>query len=531
MRVTFVGGARTVTGSSFLISTDLANVLVDSGMFQGRRELTRRNQLEYIYDPSEIDAVILTHAHIDHSGLIPKLVKAGFRGKIFSTKATADLCELMLLDSAHIQEMESRWRSNKNLRRGLNEVPPLYTIDDATRSLKHFKRVFYDQEFEAATGIRAVFRDAGHIIGSSMVELFVEDEGKETKLVFSGDVGVPDQPIIRDPSTITGADFLFIESTYGNRLHKSLEESKEELKEAILTTVERGGKVIIPSFAVGRTQELIFYLAEFYREGYLKDVPIFVDSPMATSATEIIRDNPQCFDKETHALLSSGETPLNIPTLTFTRTTRESIAINQMVGGAIVISASGMCDAGRIKHHLRHNLWRPEASVIFVGFQAEGTLGRMIVTGADEVRIMGDEVKVNARIHSIGGFSAHADRNGLLDWASHFRGDSPTVFVVHGEERASLAFARALESELSLTSYVPHWGETVELKANSDFHTLSITEAGDMVELKGSRVLKDLHYIKKRIDEIEAEGIPAKEEAAYYKIKKIKDLLRELEEE
>jgi metallo-beta-lactamase family protein len=530
MRITFIGGARTVTGSSFLISTDMANILVDSGMFQGRRELTKRNQLEYIYDPSEIDAVILTHAHIDHSGLIPKLVKAGFRGKIFSTKATADLCELMLLDSAHIQEMDSRWRSKRNFRKGLGEVLPLYTTGDATRSLKQFKRLFYDQKFEAAQGIEAVFRDAGHIIGSSIVELLVKDEGKETKLVFSGDVGVADQPIIRDPSTITDADFLFIESTYGNRLHRNIDESKEELKEAILSTVEGGGKVIIPSFAVGRTQELIFYLAELYRDGFLKDVPVFVDSPMATSATEIIRDNPQCFDKETHALLSSGETPLNLPTLRFTRTTKESIAINQLAGGAIIISASGMCTAGRIKHHLRHNLWRPEATIIFVGFQAEGTLGRLIVSGAEEVKIMGEEIQVNARIFSIGGFSAHADRNGLLNWASHFRGSSPTVFVIHGEEKVSLSFARALKSELAFDAYVPHWGETIKLKENKEFQTLSITETGEMVELKGSRLLKDLSYIKSKISKIEAAGTQDEDKLVYEKIKRIKKLLMELED-
>jgi metallo-beta-lactamase family protein len=375
-----------------------------------------------------------------------------------------------------------------------------------------------------------VFRDAGHILGSSIVELSTTENDETINLVFSGDLGVKDQPIVRDPEIVDTADFLFIESTYGNRLHKTKEESREEFKEAILETIARGGKVIIPSFAVGRTQELIYHLAEFYREGSLSDIPIFVDSPMATNATEIIRNNPQCFDEETHALLTAGETPLNLPTLTFTRTTEESMAINRLEGSAIIISASGMCDAGRIKHHLQHNLWRPEASVIFVGFQAEGTLGRLIVSGAEEVRIFGDDVKINAKIYSIGGFSAHADREGLLDWASHFRGSLPTAFVVHGEERAALAFARALESELGFTAYAPLWGETLTIKKDKTFETFSITEAGEKVEYLGSRFMKDLYYIKDTVEKIEQEGIPGKEDA-YDKIKRIKELLRDIESE
>ncbi len=531
MRVTFIGGARTVTGSSFLISTDNANVLVDCGMFQGRRELVKRNYLEAIYDPKEIDAVVLTHAHIDHSGLIPKLVKSGFAGKIISTKATSDLCELMFLDSAHIQEMEARWRSAKNQRRGLGEVTPLYTPEDAKKALKRFSPVRYNEKFEAASGVEVIFRDAGHILGSSMVEMWIKDGNDTVKVVFSGDVGVKDQPILRDPENISEADFLFIESTYGNRLHKTKEESREEFKDAILETVNRNGKVIIPAFAVGRTQEIIYYLAEFHRDGILKDIPVFVDSPMATSATKIIKNNPQCFDEETHALLVAGENPLNLPTLKFTRTTEESIAINNLNGSAIIISASGMCDAGRIKHHLRHNLWRPESSIIFVGYQAEGTLGRAIVSGADEVRILGDEVKVNAKIYSIGGFSAHADRDGLLDWASYFRGSSPVVFVVHGEERAALAFTNALKNELGLKAYAPHWGETLKIGKDKEFETYSITETGEKVELMGSRLMKDLNYIKERIEGFIGQKTKIREDLISDKIKKIKDILREIDDE
>ena len=531
MRITFIGGARTVTGSSFLISTDHCNILVDCGMFQGRKELRQRNYLESIYDPEYIDAVILTHAHIDHSGLFPKLTKSGFGGRIYSTKATADLCKLMFMDSAHIQEMEARWRSSKNLRKGLNEVYPLYTPGDAESALKKFETLFYDEEFEPAPGIKAVFRDAGHIIGSSMVEIWVKDKNETIKLVFSGDVGVSDQPIIKDPSIITEADFLFIESTYGNRLHKTKEESQEEFKEAILETVGRGGKVIIPSFAVGRTQELIFYLSELFREGYISDIPIFVDSPMATSATKIIKENSQCFDKETHDLLTAGETPLNIPTLKFTRATEESMAINSVKGSAIIISASGMCDAGRIKHHLRNNLWRPQASVIFVGYQAEGTLGRLIVGGAEEVKILGDDVKVKAKIYSIGGFSAHADRDGLLDWASHFRGDPPTVFVIHGEERAAISLTRALKEELNFVAYAPHWGETLGIEKDGGFESISVTEEGEKAVFEGSRIEKDLNFIRERIGRLQSGDISSGEgNKVHEKLKRVKELLMEIEE-
>jgi len=528
VRITFLGGARTVTGSSFLISTDRGNLMVDCGMFQGRRDLVRRNYLEAMYDPREVDAVVLTHAHIDHSGLIPKLVREGFRGKIWATKATADLCELMLLDSAHIQEMESEWMTKRNLRKGEEPVTPIYTVEDAKRCLGSFSRVYYDEEFEPIPGFRVVYRDAGHIIGSAIAELRVTEDGTEKKIVFSGDLGVADQPIIRDPSVVTDADYLFIESTYGNRLHRTKEESRDEFRDAILETTARGGKVVIPSFAVGRTQEMLYYLGEFAREGVLPDIPIYVDSPMATSATQIVKENPQCFDGETHALLTAGETPLTPPNLSFTRSTEESIAINRKPGPAIVISASGMCTAGRIKHHLRHNLWRPEASVIFVGYQAEGTLGRLIVGGAERVRILGEDVQVNAKIYTIGGFSAHADRNELIAWASHFRGSAPYCFVIHGEERASLAFREALESELNFQAFVPRWGESVSITPDGKVESLSITEPGERVALEGSRTEKDLFFIRDRIDRLLEEGAYTDKTAFYERVRQIKKLVQDL---
>ncbi len=530
MKISFIGGTRTVTGSSFLISTDSANVLVDCGMFQGRRDLVARNYLEAIYDPRDINALVLTHAHIDHSGLIPKLVKDGFTGRIYATRATTDLCGLMLADSAHIQEMESRWRTSKNRRRGLGEAPPLYTVKDAERAMTHFEPVTYDRSFSPAPGIDVIFRDAGHILGSGMAELWAKTGAGKIKLVFSGDVGTSDQPIIRDPSVITEADFLFIESTYGNRLHKTIEQSKEEFTEALLSTIGRGGKVIIPSFAVGRTQEIIYYLAELYRQGKLPEIPVIVDSPMATSATQIIKNNPDCFDEDINGLMAEGKRPLDMPTLKFTRSTEESMAINTLKGSAVIISSSGMCDGGRIKHHLRHNLWRPETTIIFVGFQAEGTLGRRIVNGDDTVRIFGEEIQVNAKIYTINGLSAHADRDGLLDWASHFRGASPMTFVVHGEERAAFDFARTLTSELSLNTYVPDWGETLELSPDKTYRTLSVTEAGEKIGVFAGKFKRDLAYIKDKIARIEKSGTAGKQDVSD-RLGVIKNILSEIEEE
>jgi len=529
MKISFIGGVRTVTGSSFLINTDTSNILIDCGMFQGRKNLVERNYLEALYDPEDIDAVLLTHAHIDHSGLIPKLVRGGFRGKIFATKATCDLSKLMLLDAAHIQELEARSASMKNKRQGFSEVLPLYVVDDVTKTLPHFEPIDYETDFPVTENIRATFRDAGHILGSAMIELYITENGKEAKLVFSGDIGVADQPILRDPSVISETDYLFIESTYGNRLHKSKEDSKEEFKDVIKKTLKQKGKVIIPSFAVGRAQEIIYYLAEFYREGIIKDIPIFVDSPMSASATDIMKNNPECFDPETRDLLMKGSPLFEIPTLTFTRSVEESRAINTLEGSAIIISASGMCDAGRIKHHLRHNLWRPETSVIFVGFQAEGTLGRLIVSGAEEVKIFGEEIKVNAKIYTIGGLSAHADREELLTWASHFRAKPPMVFVIHGEERVSEAFASGLKDELNFNAYVPSWGEVVELHDERKFTTLGIKEIGDKVVSRGSRFTKDLAMIKGSIEKLESGDTPINEELLYEKIKRIKRLLSEIE--
>jgi len=461
MRVTFLGGAEIVTGSCFLVETGQKKFLVDCGLFQGKEE--ELNEKPFDFDAKDIDFVVLTHAHIDHSGRIPKLVKEGFKGPIYSTKATADLCAIMLPDSGHIQEMETEWQNRKRLRAGKELVEPLYTADDARQSLKFFKHVFYGDLLNIDGDITLRFNDAGHILGSSIVEIWVKEQEGVIKLVFSGDIGMNNQPILNDPKIIRDADYLFIESTYGNRLHESFNDRVGKLHSIIGDTVKRGGNVVIPSFAVGRTQELLYHLNGIKENGNLKDVKVFIDSPLAISATRIFMDNPQCYDEDTVKLLKSGDNPFEFDDLYFTRTAEESMEINKITGGAVIISASGMCDAGRIKHHLKYNLWRPEASVVFVGYQAQGTLGRLIEDGAKKVKILGDEIGVLAEIHKIEGFSGHADRDGLLKWLEGFETKPKKVFVVHGEKDAAEEFAGYVEQKLGLETVVPQMGETVDI--------------------------------------------------------------------
>ena len=465
VRVTCLGGAGSVTGSSFLIESPQGmKLLVDCGMFQGGKEMERRNWQDWGFDPKQVHALFLTHAHIDHSGRIPKLVKDGFRGRIITSPPTAELCRIMLLDSAHVQEMDAEWQNRKNRRQDRNEILPLYTTEDAEESLQYIAPVEKDQVIEVEPGVRARLRNAGHILGSSILELWVQ-EGKESiKIVFSGDLGKKNQLIVRDPHEVFDADYLFLESTYGNRLHRSLEESKEELLEAIRYAVSHGEKVIIPAFAVERTQEILYILGEFNRSGSLPRIPIYLDSPLAIKATEIFRRNKAYYDEEANAIVAQGYDPFDLPDLHLTESTQESQAINQKSGPAIVIAGNGMATAGRIKHHLKHNLWRNGASVVIVGFQAAGSLGRRIVDGAREVKIFGEDVAVKARVFTIGGFSAHADQNDLLEWVRHFE-SQPRVFVIHGEPTASEALASKIRETLHLETHVPRWKERLMLKA------------------------------------------------------------------
>ena len=465
IKVTCFGAAGTVTGSNYLVEASRgAKVLVDCGLFQGGKQIEHRNWEAWGYEPKEIKNLILTHAHIDHSGRIPKLVKDGFQGRIITSPPTAELCEVMLLDSAHVQEMESEWQTRKSRRRGKKVIQPLYTTEDAEESLQYLAPVEYDRIIDVEPGIKVRLREAGHILGSSVAELWVEDGGRETKIVFSGDLGRHDQPIVKDPFEIIEADYLFIESTYGNRLHRTFDESKAELLEAIRHAVSHSEKVIIPAFALERTQEILYLLGEFYRSGQLPDIPVYLDSPLAIKATKIFRKNKKYYDDAARVIVEQGFDPFAMPNLRLAPTVEESIKINKQQGSAIVISANGMCTAGRIKYHLKHNLWRPGASIIIVGFQAQGTRGRQIVDGAKTITIFGEKVAVKAKVFTIGGFSAHADQADLLTWVGHFAKKSrPRCFVIHGEPTASEALADAIRKNFRLDVYVPHLREVLTL--------------------------------------------------------------------
>ena len=510
IKITCLGAAGSVTGSNYLVENSQGRkILVDCGLFQGGREMEKRNWQDWGFDPGEIKNLFLTHAHIDHSGRIPKLVKDGFRGKIITSPPTADLCQVMLLDSAHVQEMDAGWQTRRNRRQGKDKIVPLYTMEDAEKSLQYLSPVEREQVIEVEPGIKARLRNAGHILGSSIVELWMQDMGEEVKIVFSGDLGKQNQLIVKDPEEIVTADYLFIESTYGNRLHRSFEDSKKELLEAIQHAVSCGEKVIIPAFALERTQEILYLLGEFYRSGALPDVPVYLDSPLAIKATEIFRKHKKYYDEEARAIVDQGFDPFDMPNLHFTPTTSESMAINARPGPAIIVAASGMCTAGRIKHHLKHNLWRPGASIIIVGFQAKGTTGRKIVDGEKSVKIFRENVAVKAKVFTIGGFSAHADQKGLLEWVSNFTTKSrPRVFVTHGEPTSSEALARAIKKEFNLDVHVPQWKETLILKPREAVSEIIPAKAAptdigrDMlntiIDLK-----KELNRLKKQLEKKE----------------------------
>jgi metallo-beta-lactamase family protein len=464
IRVSCLGGVGTVTGSNYLIENPQGKrVLVDCGLFQGGALMERRNWEAWAFDPKGISCLFLTHAHIDHSGRIPKLVRDGFQGRILTSPPTAELCEIMLLDAAHIQEMDAEWQSRKNRRKGGRDVAPIYTKEDAEASFKFLSPVERDQIIQVEPGIKARLRNAGHILGSSILELWIEDGEATIKIVFSGDLGKKDQLIVQDPHEIFDADYLFLESTYGDRTHRTFEDSKRELLDAIQYSVSRGEKVLIPAFAVERTQEILYVLAEFHREGLLPDVPVYLDSPLAIKATQIFRKNKRYYDDEARSIVSKGYDPFDMPNLQFTENTAESMSINEREGPAIVIAGNGMCTAGRIKHHLKHNLWRQGASLVIVGFQAKGTTGRKIVEGAKQVKIFKENVAVKAKVFTIGGFSAHADQNDLIAWVRNFE-SKPGVFVVHGEPEASEKLAQILRERLGLATHIPRWKERLILK-------------------------------------------------------------------
>ena len=466
MRIQFCGASTGVTGSCHLITTEHHKILLDCGQFQGGKAMDAMNYEPFPFDPAEIDYMVLSHAHIDHCGRIPLLIKRGFKGDIYCTDATADLLEVMLKDSGYIHEKEAEWKNRKNERAGRPLVEPLYTCNDAVESLKFVKPVLYDQLIELNPEMKIVFNDAGHILGSAITELWVTEGESVSKIVFSGDLGVMDRPILRDPTIIKKADYVIMETTYGNRLHPQNSMDVKSLMEIVIKTARRGGTVVIPSFAVGRTQELIYEFNRFYENNqeYQKDLEnlmVYVDSPMATTATEVFKRNAQVFDDEMKEIITNGDNPLDFKNLRFTRSTEDSIALNHNDRPKVIISASGMCEAGRIRHHLKHNLWNPKASVIFVGYQAEGTLGRLLVEGAKEVTLFGEEIQVNAEIYNLEGFSGHADRDGLLMWLGGFQKEPKHIFLVHGEPDAKEDFAQTVEQKLG---YHP-----IVVQGNSEF--------------------------------------------------------------
>ena len=478
MKITFLGATRTVTGSNYLVEVAGKKFLVDCGMWQGRKELEEENFQEFDFNPTDIDFMLLTHAHIDHSGRIPKLYKEGFKNKVYAHKATCDLCALMLPDSGHIQEMENEWKNRKRMRKGQEPREPLYTAEQAARCLEIFEPVNYDEIIEITPEIHVRFNDAGHMLGSSVIEVWANENGKQTKAVFTGDLGNNDIPLLNEPTMIEDADYLVMESTYGSRKHERNEEKAELFLDIVSETIDKKGTVVIPSFAVGRTQEILYELnkiketkndEEFLRKyETLMKVPVYVDSPLAISATEVFRENMDLFDEETQAEMEKGDNPLEFPGLKFTVTSDESKALNENPEPCIIISASGMCEVGRIKHHLKHNLWNPNSTILFVGYQAPGTLGYSIVNGAKKVKIFGEEIAVNARIEYLEGYSGHADQDGLMNFIYSFRKKPNQIFLVHGEEESQEVLEQKIQEETNLPVIIPNYGETYELNIEED---------------------------------------------------------------
>jgi len=508
MKIHFCGATTGVTGSCHLITTGEHKVLLDCGQFQGGKAQDELNYEEFPFDPAQIEYVVLSHAHIDHCGRIPLLVKRGFKGEIYCTDATADLLDIMLKDSAYIHEKEAEWQNRRNERAGRPMVEALYTAKDAEDALKLVKPVLYDQLIELNDQIRIVFNDAGHILGSAITEIWVREGENVSKIVFSGDLGVMDRPILRDPTIIKKADYVIMESTYGNRLHTENAMDVKKLMDIIRDTALRGGNTIIPSFAVGRTQELIYELNRVidsdseYRQAF-KDLKIYVDSPMAHNATEAFKNNAQVFDEQAKDYISKGDNPLEFENLKFTRTSEESQWLNIDSEPKVIISASGMCEAGRIRHHLKHNLWNEKSSIVFVGYQGEGTLGRLIVDGAEEVTLFGEKVQVKAQVHNLEGFSGHADKDGLMAWIGGFQQAPKEVFLVHGEPQAKIDLASAIKEKLGYDVVVVNANAEYELEPGTGEMT-GMEEA--MAEVIDEKKINDSRHtlfdIRRRLEDI-----------------------------
>lgn len=530
MKLSFYGAAQTVTGSCYMVSTKLTKVLIDCGMFQGGKELEALNFKEFPFDPCEINAMILTHSHIDHSGRIPKLVKDGYRGDIYTTKAASDLCSIMLPDSAHIQESETEWKNRKRTRAGLELLEPLYTQDDAEDSLRLFKPVLYNQTIEISEDITIRFRDAGHVLGSAIVEIWVKEGQRVTKLVFSGDLGRKDKPLLRDPYIIEDADYLILEGTYGNRNHDDKGDRIDKLLDIIDETIRRGGNVVIPSFAVGRTQEIVYELNKFKERldakklERFKSTKVYIDSPLAASATEIFRKNSDCFDEEALDYILNGDNPLDFENLEIVRSVEKSKLLNESNESKVVISASGMCEAGRIKHHLKHNLWRKESSIVFVGYQAQGTLGRMIKDGNTKVKIFGEDIEVKAHIHSIEGFSGHAGKDELIEWLSGFTKMPKKILLVHGEPESLEALGDEIQQRFNIQVYTPNIGDCFDIMGdNTVFEASNTAQITSNVSKKIDELKYQLHNTFQRLEKAYEEEAPSPE------LSKLENLLVEID--
>lgn len=540
MKITFLGATRTVTGSNILVETKNKKFIMDCGLYQGQQKEIMLNSDEFLFNPEEIDFMLLSHAHIDHSGRIPKLYVDGYRGPVYATKATCDLCGIMLPDSGYIQESEIEWLNRKRKREGKHELPPLYTYDDAVDSLSLFESVAYDEIFQIDQNIKVRFRDAGHMLGSAIIEVWVKEDGEEQKIVFTGDLGNNDIPLLREHSIIDETDILIMESTYGNRLHDRKENKAEEFLNIVSKTLERGGNVVIPSFAVGRTQEILYEIQKtkqtddpnMKREfDEIMDAKVYVDSPLATSATEVFLKNLDCLDEEVQEDIREGKRPLDFNGLRFTQSVEESRELNENANQSIIISASGMCEVGRIKHHLKHNLWRKDSTILFVGYQAIGTLGRKIVDGAKNVKIFGEEITVNAEVDYIEAFSGHADQIGLLDFIDTFKKKPKQIYLVHGDEDAQYALADEIDNKFGISVDIPYRGDVYEIDIDKIRKAAELKSPNENKYIR-LEILEKMETLREELDEmtsIVSEDL--KQETTDKKVATIMEKLRCLEDQ
>lgn len=540
MELIFLGATGTVTGSSYLVTVGKHRVMIDCGMYQGVPEIEEKNYQKPLVDWSEVDAILLTHAHIDHCGLIPRAVKNGFRGRIYAHPATIDLVRIMFADAAYIQEKDIDWLNRKRLRAGKAPVEPLYTRKDADRAFQFFSVIEYEDPVEVLPGIVAEYRDAGHILGAASIALDCTEGELKRRIVFSGDVGHYPAPILKDPVGFEHADAVLIETTYGNKLHDSVDKRKSRLKEIIDRAFQDKSKIIIPSFAVGRTQELLYLLGEMIKGREIPAIPIYLDSPMAIAATDVHEHHPECFDRETLARILKHDNPFKPSTLETTLRMSQSRALNSKNGPFIIIAGSGMCTGGRIQHHLKHNLFDSRNHLIFVGYQGDGTLGRVILNGARKVKILGEEIAVNAKIHIINAFSAHADRDGLTDWLRFLEKPPSVVFLVHGETSAVQSFGSHVEKVLRYKTYVPKLGQRIDLSQIRRVEEIKpeyvspvlptvkdVMEMVARVELRGEEFRKEIdRYITelgRRIQESHMKG-----QVPYWRTEDVRNVLEHL---